>query len=87
MFKCFKNLISGLSINPCIPQQWKEFSSYRSFRGTGFSIHCSNPHNLESGAVEISVDGKPILGSSIPITFCDGKEHLVEVTIGEKHDK
>ena len=31
----------GLIIDPCIPEEWKEFSVKRLFRGTIYNINCS----------------------------------------------
>ena len=72
----------GLEIDPCVPSTWKKFTAVRPFRGTEFSIKYSNENGVERGVSEILVDGKKIDGNIIPLSFCDGKRHFVEVKMG-----
>lgn len=73
---------NGLFIDPCVTPQWKEFSALRTFRKTVFNISFSNPNGVEKGVKEIKVDGKAIQGQTIPVEYCDGKSHTVEVLMG-----
>jgi cellobiose phosphorylase len=48
----------GLLIDPCIPEEWKEFSVKRTFRGTIYNIKICNENNVPSGVKQIIIDGK-----------------------------
>ena len=47
----------GLLIDPCIPEEWKEFSVKRLFRGTVYNISICNENNVSSGVSKIIVNG------------------------------
>ncbi|MDV7186137.1 glycosyl transferase [Lutibacter sp. TH_r2] len=72
---------NGLSINPCIPSEWKEFNVKRVFRGTVYNIHVKNPYKVCKGIKEIRVNGEKIESTIIPI-LDSNKEHKVEVIMG-----
>ena len=46
-----------LSIDPCIPADWKEFSVTRKWRGATFEIQVKNPKAVMKGVTRITVDG------------------------------
>jgi len=48
----------GLSIDPCIPEEWKEYSVTRIFRNTTYNITVINQSGSGSNVDYISVDGK-----------------------------
>jgi cellobiose phosphorylase len=75
-----KATFNGLSINPCVPKSWKEFSITRKFRGATYEIHVMNPKGISKGVKSIVVDNKEIIGNTIPILA--GKKHVVEVLMG-----
>ncbi len=56
-----KPVIEGLMIKPCVPDEWKEFSVIRIFRGCKYNIRFK-----KTGKFLISVDGKIIQGNIIP---------------------
>ncbi len=70
----------GLCVDPCIPQEWKEYRVKRVFRNATYSIHVSNPLHKSKGTVSLEVDGIKIEGSVIP-PFANGKDHKVEAVI------
>jgi cellobiose phosphorylase len=70
----------GLRIQPCLPTIWPEVSIARTWRGATYNIQIRNPHALESGRVELVVDGKPFIGDLLP-AFADGKTHEVIATM------
>lgn len=70
----------GLEVDPCIPASWKDFSVTRNFRNTIYQIHVRNPEGKCKGVKEMTVDGKKITGTVLPI-FNDHKIHHVEVTL------
>jgi N,N'-diacetylchitobiose phosphorylase len=57
----------GLTINPCISQDWKGFSTSRIFRGMNLHIEVKNPEGVQKGIKELSVDGQKIDGNFIPL--------------------
>ena len=64
----------GLRIEPCIPDDWNEFTVIRRFRGTEYTIHVRR-----TGARGIAVDGVPVSGNLVPLT--DRDQVTVEVTL------
>ena len=72
---------NGLSINPCVPSGFGDFSITRQFREGTYNITVKNPDNVQKGILSITVDGKPINGHVVP--YEKGKQHYqVEVTMG-----
>jgi cellobiose phosphorylase len=72
----------GFRIDPCIPSVWETFTVRRVFRGSTYIITVNNPNRMCKGVVGMTIDGKPVEGNLAPV-FCDGKEHIVEVTLGK----
>ncbi len=68
----------GLRIDPRIPAEWGECSVERNWRGSTYRIAIKNPGHISGGSPEVTLDGKKIEGSLLPI-FSDGKVHDVEV--------
>ncbi|MCL2282153.1 MAG: hypothetical protein FWC26_02435 [Fibromonadales bacterium] len=75
-----KATFQGLSVNPCIPKGWKDFSVVRKFRGATYAILVKNPNGVSKGVKSVTVDGKDIAGNVIPIL--PGKKHVVLVMMG-----
>ncbi len=57
----------GITIDPCIPALWKEFTAIRKFRGNTLNIKVTNPNGIEQGVGSITVNGKEIQDSFIPM--------------------
>jgi len=57
----------GLIVDPCIPQDWKEFSVKRFFRGTTYNIKVIQSSKSIKQEKYIIVDGKKIDGNLLPI--------------------
>ena len=68
-----------LTVDPCIPADWKEFRAQRSFRGATYDIHVTNPDGVMKGVKEIVVDAAFM--ERIPV-FEAGTKHTVEVRMG-----
>ncbi len=68
----------GLLIDPCIPPEWNGFSVRRKFRGAVYNIEILNPEHKSKGVWEITVDGKKVDSSLIPV-FPAGTEHHIKV--------
>jgi cellobiose phosphorylase len=72
----------GLRIKPCLPPHWNGVKVKRQFRGSVFNIVIHNPNQLETGALEIRVDGDLIEGNVIPVPAV-GSTVSVEVTLSQ----
>ena len=57
----------GLLIDPCIPDDWKEFSIKRMFRGNIYNIKIVRKSNDKSSVSSMIVNGKKLQGSIIPV--------------------
>ncbi len=72
---------NGLSINPCVPKGFGDFTLTRAFREGVYNITVKNPQNVEKGVVSLEVDGVKVDGCVIP--YVAGKtEYNVTVTMG-----
>ncbi len=71
----------GLSVDPCIPDGFGDFTIVRKFRGATYNISVENPKNVQKGVKELVIDGQTVSGNVIP--FEDGKtEYNVKVIMG-----
>ena len=68
-----------LTIDPCIPADWKEFSAVRRWRGAEYDIHVENPDGVMKGVQELYVDGEKV--ERIPV-MAQGSRHDVRVVTG-----
>ena len=62
----------GLSIDPCIPEGFGDFTLTRRFRGATYYFDVKNPNNVEKGVAYLEVDGKQVEGNVVPVE--DGKK-------------
>ena len=71
----------GLSIDPCIPKGFGDFTLTRKFREGTYNIKVVNPDDVEKGVKSLTVDGKSVEGCIVP--YEKGKaEYDVVVTMG-----
>ena len=70
----------GLRISPSFPKEWEYAELTRHFREADYQIKIYNPEHLETGKLNIFVDGKPLEGNLVP-DFRDGKKHKVQVNL------
>ncbi len=71
----------GLSIDPCVPKGFGDFTLSRKFREGTYNIKVVNPDNVEKGVKSITVDGKAVDGCIVP--YEKGKtSYDVVVTMG-----
>ncbi len=70
----------GLTVDPCIPADWKEFSVVRRWRGAEYRIHVVNPEGVEKGVKEILADGAAV--ERLPV-LPEGSVCRAEVRMGE----
>ena len=71
--------LKGLSVNPCIPKNFGNFTITRTFRGVEYNIEVKNPNNVEKGVKELIVDGQS-LGQTTVIPY-DASKKQVFVTV------
>jgi cellobiose phosphorylase len=57
----------GLLIDPCLPSYWKKVSIRRSFHGASYRVTVNNPDGRQTGVKSITMDGKPVKGSLLPV--------------------
>jgi N,N'-diacetylchitobiose phosphorylase len=57
----------GLTIDPCIPNNWDGIKVSRVFRGKTLSIEIRNTNGVEKGVSHIELNGETISGNFIPI--------------------
>jgi cellobiose phosphorylase len=57
--------IDGLTIDPCIPPQWRHVTVRRIFRGARYEIEIVNPRGVAKGVSKIEVDGAGTDGPTI----------------------
>ncbi len=71
----------GLSIDPCVPKGFGDFTLTRKFREGTYHIKVTNPDNVEKGVKSLTVDGQAVEGCIVP--YAAGKtEYDVEVIMG-----
>lgn len=71
----------GLEVAPVIPSSWHSFKAQRIFRGVQYNIQVQRVG--KGNKIQISVEGRPINGSLIPLPPNDIKEVNVSVLLGE----
>ena len=70
-----------LTMNPCVPTSWPEFTVEYRYRTSHYSIVVRNPRGVSRGVTAVEVDGVPTAGGVIALTD-DGARHAVLVTLG-----
>ena len=69
----------SLTVDPCIPADWKEFTVDRIWRGAEYRIRVTNPKGVEKGVAEIRLNGETV--DSIPVQ-APGSVSEIEVIMG-----
>jgi len=75
----FRQRGEELFIEPCIPARWKQFTIEYRFRSSTYEVIVDNPDGLQSGATELTVDGRSVEKAISLID--DGKHHRVTVSL------
>ncbi len=71
----------GLSVNPCVPSGFGDFTITRKFREGTYHITVKNASNVQKGVTSMTVDGQPVEGNVIP--YVPGKtEYAITVIMG-----
>ncbi len=68
----------GLVINPCVPNNWRQFSVVRKWRGATYYIQITNPQGVQKGVKVIRLNGKLVNGP-IPIQPPGSECHIAVV--------
>jgi cyclic beta-1,2-glucan synthetase len=71
-----------LRIAPCIPSEWPGFRATYRYGRSELEIVVENPRRLQSGLVELSVDGKAEPSGSVALVD-DGQRHRVRAVLRE----
>ncbi len=71
----------GLSIDPCIPADFGDFTLTRQFRGVTYHISVTNPKHVQKGVISMLVDDAKIDGTIIPYD-ASKKDVKVQVFMG-----
>ncbi|MHB8750294.1 MAG: GH36-type glycosyl hydrolase domain-containing protein [Aggregatilineales bacterium] len=70
-----------LQLDPCIPANWPGYDvTYRDGE-TLYTIHVQNPHGVQRGVLQTTVDGQVIPDGQIPLVK-DGQKHEVHLQLG-----
>ncbi|MCE5234441.1 MAG: N,N'-diacetylchitobiose phosphorylase, partial [Eubacteriales bacterium] len=69
----------ALTLDPCVPADWKTFSVSRAWRGARFDISFENPAGVQKGVKELYLDGARV--EKIPAQ-APGTAHTVRVVMG-----
>jgi cellobiose phosphorylase len=72
----------GLTIDPCVPKDWKEYKVTREYRGASYNMTIKNPTGVCKGVASLTVNGEPLPGNVVPVQV-EGSVNTVEVTLGE----
>lgn len=67
----------GLSINPCTPEDFGDFTITREYRGALYTIEVKNPKKVQKGIASLTVDGKEISGNIIPFEAGKSEYHVI----------
>lgn len=70
---------NGLHVDPCLPPGWTDCTVERSFRGTAYRVRFVQ-RTPRSAVSSISVDGRPLAGTILPLA--PGRTVEVLVTLG-----
>ncbi|MFZ5351134.1 MAG: GH36-type glycosyl hydrolase domain-containing protein, partial [Bacillota bacterium] len=77
----FKIEDGKLSINPCIPKSWSEYSIEYLYKKTSYNIAVRNPSKVSTGIEKLIIDNIESKENYIKLTD-DGKKHYIEVIMG-----
>jgi N,N'-diacetylchitobiose phosphorylase len=50
----------GLTVDPCIPGDWKEFAITRQWHKATYNITVKNPNGVQKGVRSVTLNGKPV---------------------------
>jgi cellobiose phosphorylase len=71
--------VDGLRIDPCIPSNWPGFKAVRQFRGKQVEIEVRNPKGICRGVASMTLNGKQVTGSLLPVNDLKASNQVVVV--------
>jgi N,N'-diacetylchitobiose phosphorylase len=71
----------GVTLDPCVPPDWKHFTIQRFFRGKLLNITVENPDGVQKGVASLTLNGKAFDGNHVPFGELAGENEIV-VTMG-----
>ena len=77
----FEKRGDSLTLDPCVPTAWPEFTVEYRYRTSHYSIVVRNPAGVSRGVSAVEVDGIRADGGVIALVD-DGARHAVVVTLG-----
>jgi len=69
----------GITIDPCIPSEWKKVKITRRFRGKNLEIDITNDAGAEKGVKAISVNGNDLDSGFIPFSMLKDKNTITVI--------
>ena len=57
----------GLRVDPAIPASWPGYTVTRKFRNAEYVIDVRNPEHVSQGVKAVTVDGRRLAGTLIPV--------------------
>ncbi len=67
----------GLSVNPCVPRGFGDFTVTRQYREAVYHIEVRNPKDAEQGVLYMEVDGERTEGNLIPMKEGKKEYHVI----------
>ena len=74
--------MKGITINPNIPSDWKEYKASRVFRGKEINLVVKNPNGKNNGISEFIINGKKSESNFIDVSLYSEEKLNVEITLG-----
>jgi cellobiose phosphorylase len=72
----------GLTIDPCVSKDWKEYTVTREYRGAIYHITIKNPSGICKGVGSLTVNGEPVQGNVVPVQAADSVNDI-DVVLGD----
>ena len=69
-----------LKMNPCIPNEWKEYEIRYKYKTSVYDIKVKNPNNKETGVEKFTINGEEIEDKQVLLKD-DGKIYVIEITM------
>ena len=73
---------ASLLIDPCIPKAWPSFEIAFRYHGTRYEIAVDNPHGVNRGVSQMTLDEMPLGREGRLALVDDGATHQVRVVLG-----
>jgi cyclic beta-1,2-glucan synthetase len=71
-----------LSVDPCIPRNWPNYSMEFRYHSSIYKIKVENPSSVSKGVALTELDGKILAGAASVPLIDDGKVHQLRIVLG-----